>query len=429
MKLLFKTRFKKIKKKNCFYSAEFDLVQNSKLSYDRMYSHTPLKGRVKDNFYLINIVKYYHFLKNFKKYKILLDKLKIPFVISDEFISLKKIFHIHYVTFVSFVKLLLFLKQNKKLFIINGIDCKNVLEPLLLSSFSGIIQSSLIDSISIKNFLVKTKVNFFINYIEFNPRSRSIYYFIKKSSLPPKIISYQGSLCNKNVLPYLHKSKEFTKNKEKEGSLFSPSPDYYFVQGKQFKNLLSTYYKKRIFIIGSLRYDLIKFKKINKKNKKIESVMICPSVGDEYLLIDYLNNLHNKNFKFILSPHPLLRKETIRLFKKNLSKSVKFKISNLKSFEIVKKVDFVICGLSSMALEANLLNVDSARINDPRYQNISDSKDGVQVLEHNSEIPKHSRKNLTKKNAKNINYLFYKLDQSAYKRFWNNIRILEKIND
>ena len=428
LKILFRTRYKKIERKNCFYSIEFDLVQNNKLSFDRMYSLTPLKKRIKDNFYLINVVNYFNFLKNFILYKKLFNKLKIPFIISNEFISLKEIIQIYFVTFVSFLKLVFFLRKNKKFYFINGIDCKNVLEPLLLSSFSGTIQNSLIDGLSVKNFLMDKKINFFINYIEFNPRSRSIYHFIRQTNSSTKSVSYQGSLCNENVLPYLHKSKEFTKNKKKEGYSFSPSPDYYFVQGKQFKKLLSSYYKKRIFVIGSLRYDIVKFKKIIKKRNKIKSILICPSIGDEEMIISYLNNLSNKNFKFILSPHPAVRKETIKLFKENLSKAIKIEIKNSSSFEMIKKVDFVICGLSSMALEANLSNVDSARIVDHKYQNIFDPNDGVQVLNHYKEIPINSRKQVRKKISKSINYLFYKLDKSAYKRFWSSIKTIEKIN-
>lgn len=146
------------------------------------------------------------------------------------------------------------------------------------------------------------------------------------------------------------------------------------------------------------------------------------------MIISYLNNLSNKNFKFILSPHPAVRKETIKLFKENLSKAIKIEIKNSSSFEMIKKVDFVICGLSSMALEANLSNVDSARIVDHKYQNIFDPNDGVQVLNHNKEIPINSRKQVRKKISKSINYLFYKLDKSAYKRFWSSIKTIEKIN-
>ncbi len=426
IKLFFFTRFAKIKKKNCFYSIEIDLVQNGKLSYDRMYSHTPLKSKKNDNFYLVNVVNHFNFFKRIFYYKRLFSKLEIPYVISNEFITINQILKIHFFTLLCFFRLLLYLKKNKNLFIINKIDCSSVLKPLLLSSFSGSIQKSLIEGVSIKNYAKKNKFNFFINYIEFNPRSRSVYHFIKESKKNIKTISYQGSLCNENVLPYLHRAKEFTHKRGKEGGIYSPSPDFYFVQGKQFKKLLSSYFKKKVYIIGSLRYDLVEFKKINKKNKIIKKILVCPSVGDELMIIEYLKNLKNRNFKFFLSPHPLVFKKTLNLFKNKLSDDIKFETSNLNSFDMLNKVDFVISGLSSMALEANLSNIDSARITNPKFQNIFDPNDGVKILKNFEEIPELTRKNIIKEISASIRYLFYKLDQKAHIRFWKSIDEIKK---
>ena len=38
----------------------------------------------------------------------------------------------------------------------------------------------------------------------------------------------------------------------KEGITYSPSPDYYFVQGLQFKKLLSSYYKKKFVLLDQI---------------------------------------------------------------------------------------------------------------------------------------------------------------------------------
>ena len=110
IKLFFFTRFKRIKK-NCFYSIEIDLVQNNKLSFDRMYSLTPLKSKKNDNFYFVNIVNDFNFFINLFYYKRLLNNLKIPYVISNEFITIKQILEIHFFTLLSFFKLLLHLKK------------------------------------------------------------------------------------------------------------------------------------------------------------------------------------------------------------------------------------------------------------------------------------------------------------------------------
>ena len=311
------TRFKKIKKANCFYSILDDITIKQNTSYDRMYGHTPIKKNINKNFYLVNIVKHFDYFMNFIKYKKKMDKLKIPFVLINEFISYSKLIHIHIKSLQFFFRLLIFLRKNKGLFKIKNKDCRNVLEPLLLSSFSGDIQISLINAISIKNFFKVSHSNFFVSYIEFNPQSRSVYYFLKKGNVKIKSIGYQHSYCNKNVLPYYHRSNEFHKKFYKEGITYSPSPDYYFVQGLQFKKLLSSYYKKKICIIGSLRYDLTKFNNLDKTNNKVKKILICPSIGDAEMIIEFLNGLDTNNHRFILCPHPNSKVETIKLFKKN----------------------------------------------------------------------------------------------------------------
>ena len=144
------------------------------------------------------------------------------------------------------------------------------------------------------------------------------------------------------------------------------------------------------------------------------------------MIIEYLKNLKKKKFKFFLSPHPLKLKKTLNLFKKELPNDIKFQTTNLRSYDMLKKVDFVISGLSSMALEANLSNIDSARITNPKYQNIFDPNDGVKVLENFNEIPKFSRKTINKEISGSIRYLFYKLDQKAHKRFWRSLDKIKK---
>ena len=51
---------------------------------------TPIKKNINKNFYLVNIVKHFDYFMNFIKYK-KMDKLKIPFVLINEFISYSKL--------------------------------------------------------------------------------------------------------------------------------------------------------------------------------------------------------------------------------------------------------------------------------------------------------------------------------------------------
>ena len=419
IKLFSFTRYKKINKTNCFYSILDNLVVKENICYDRLYGHTPLKKNTSKNFYLINIIKHSDFLLNFFKIKKNFNKLNTQHVLINEFISFSELIRIHYITIKSFFKLNFFLQRNKALFKIKNKDCSNVLEPLLLSSFSGDIQISLINAVAIKNFFINKKINFFVSYIEFNPQSRSVYYFLKKGNIKTKSIGYQHSYCNKNVLPYYHRPSEFHNKFNKEGTVYSPSPDYYFVQGLQFKKLLSSYYKKKISVIGSLRYDLTKFKNFKEMSNSKKNILICPSIGDENLIIEFLNGLKDNFYRFILCPHPNSKMKTINLFKKKLSKKINFIISNKSAFENLEISNFVLCGHSSLAFEAMLSNRDSARILSKNYQPIFDKDDGIRNLIGNKKIP-FSKLNSIKKFNK-IKYLFYKLDNNSYKRFWKNL--------
>ena len=66
--------------------------------------------------------------------------MKIPYVLSNEFISAEEITNIYFRTLVFFFKTFFYIKKKKDTFVLNGKNCKNILEPLLLSSFSGNVQ-------------------------------------------------------------------------------------------------------------------------------------------------------------------------------------------------------------------------------------------------------------------------------------------------
>ena len=66
--------------------------------------------------------------------------MKIPYVLSNEFISAVEITNIYFRTLVFFFKTFFYIKKKKDTFVLNGKNCKNILEPLLLSSFSGNVQ-------------------------------------------------------------------------------------------------------------------------------------------------------------------------------------------------------------------------------------------------------------------------------------------------
>ena len=104
-------------------------------------------------------------------------------------VYLKSIFYL--------IKIILHSKRES--FYINKKDCFNVLYPLLLSSFAGNIQLFILQALAIKNFFNYTESKNFINYGEFSPGYKSIYFFLKRLNFPIKVITIQHSYANKNL--------------------------------------------------------------------------------------------------------------------------------------------------------------------------------------------------------------------------------------
>ena len=198
IKILSFTDIRKLKKTIVFHSINYNFLKNKNdYIYDRCYGDAHTLNH-KKNFFLVTIIRRKNFfLEIFKKKRI---EKKVPSIIADEFISIKDIFSVNLKVFSSFFKLLSFLRLNKNLFVINKKDCSNILLPLLLSSFSGNIQSQLYIGIAINNFLKGKKLKNFITYSEFNPGLRSIYSFIRDNENPPKIFAIQHGHSNENLL-------------------------------------------------------------------------------------------------------------------------------------------------------------------------------------------------------------------------------------
>ena len=267
------SRYKKIKRKNCFHSINYNVLEKNNFLFDRCYGKLPFINFANNNFHIISIIKKTHFFSNFfnrRKFK-----KNIPYVVADEYSSIFDVFYIYYKTIIYFFKLKIFISKNHKIFNIKGIDCRNVLEPFLLMSFAGEIQTQLFRGMSINNFIKRNKIKLFITYAEFNPGIRALYFFIRSVSHPPKIITIQHGHNNKNLMYNFHKKNEFTKNSLHEGQYYSPSPDFYLTQGNQFNKILSSYFPNKSKIIGGLKYDNYKFKikksiKLNKIKLKIK---------------------------------------------------------------------------------------------------------------------------------------------------------------
>ena len=405
---------------NCFHSFSYNFKKFNNNYSDRLYGKAPFLN-LKKNFYLITA----------KDRKLSLFKKKIiDYYISNAYLGCIDFLKIYFITLCKLVHVKKFLDNNSHLFIINKIDCSSVLKPLIFDSFCGYIQNSLIEALSIKNFLKNKKVNNFICYGEFHSGYRAVYYFVKKTCSHINIATIHHGYANENLLFFNHKKEEFNLKYE-EGKNCSPMPDQYFVQGVQFKNILKKYYPKKISIIGCLKYDFVKFKKQKnkiKKTLKTLKIVVAPSIGDEKDILLYLKELSHKNkidvknIQFYLSPHPVIKKKTIEVYKKNLP-GIKLLIPDKTTLEITRKCDLLICGFSTVAYEAALIGKPSLRVinsNSPILFHVKDEINKIyNVKEFLNEVKKKKHKLANRKKIEK--YFYYKLDGNAAKRFWKQI--------
>ena len=424
---------------NCFHSYDYHLKNDGNKIYDTLFGSAPIKKFRKQNIYLIQIIKYQNFFRS------LCDKKKKKFFqknfILNEFISIREIIEIYYKIFILYFKCKNYLKKNKVFILNRNYDCSNVLEPFLLKSFFGSIQNYLITSISIKNFLDRNNsIKNFINYGAFLPGYCSNYFFIKKTINPPFVATIQHTHSHENKLFYKYLSNEFCKeNINNSDSLYFPCPDLFFAQGLQYKKILKSFFKNKIKIIGALNRDLdnldINKNKLNniKLNNSKKKILICSSVGDENILFNFFNKIKylDKDFEFILSPHPTNINKTLKLFRKSLELSEIKYYSNLSTNQLLPMSFLVISSISTVSFDALLFGVHSIKVFDKSMPPVFSNSDFSPIIENKEQF------SLFLKNLPSIYYmnrfkkkvlkdLFYKLDKNSYLRFWNYLKKYNK---
>ena len=163
---------------SCIYSLYTNQTNYNGARIDRQYglfSTTEINKKK----YIINIPDGIYLLKNFFSINKNLKKIKINYLVSNKHIKFCEIIKIYFLSFVYLIRLKKILKK-KNFFIINGIDCRDILESKLILSFFGQIQDQLIKGIALENCLKKIKCKNFINCFDFHPTSRCLYHFSKK---------------------------------------------------------------------------------------------------------------------------------------------------------------------------------------------------------------------------------------------------------
>lgn len=362
----------------------------------------------------------FNYFKNIKKLRL----IPVNYYILNKYISYSEIIKIYIFTFKKFLILNKALRK-KNFFIIKKKDCSAVLKPLLIKSFFGQIQFSLLNGTCLRNFNRINRFKNYINYLEFFPSSRAVYYFLKDKS-NTNILSINHANYSDNMLAYAIRKSEFSDKKDYLN--YSPSPDIFFSQGeKYFKRLKKIFPKKKVYKIGSLKLGIQdinkknKFKRLIKKeiNTKLKIITICSSTHDYLGIVEILNNCDLKSFFIILRPHPYYKKATLNHFEKNF----KFKyhlLENFSSRDIIKNSNFIISGDSSLCYESVILGKkNTLRLYNQKFHPLFDYEDGIEIIKNSVLLNKYLINKIKVRNAKPkqlIEKFFYKYDKLAHLR-------------
>jgi hypothetical protein len=425
IRLISKSRKSQKNIKYIFHSYNYNFFKE-KYFLDRCYGNA-LENFKKNNLSLISVIKKRNFISNYKNLK----KINNSYLICDEFIEIKDILIVYFKIFKKYLLIKQILDTKKNLFYMNNRNCENVLKYKLLLSFSGEIQNSIINALAVKKSIEGINPKVFITYAKLSI-ARPMYFFINKHFSNLKIINYQHGHSTRNILFDNHKDKEFSKSKKSFGLKFSPSPDIYLTQGLQYSSVLKSFFKGQVHTIGCLKYDNKKFKTNIKKKNKFKTILICPSIGDEDDILEYLNKTKYVDCRLILSPHPTYKTEVIKKYKKVLKNKFTVEVyNNISTFDLINKSDLVICGFSSVAFEATILGKKSLRVLNLKNPIYNEYEDGIPFVTNQEEFDRILNNiNLIKLDKKEIKknklYYFYKMDNCASKRFW---KIVKNINE
>jgi hypothetical protein len=410
------------KKKNCIHSITSNLITFKNNYLDRQYGMFGLK-RKKDQLYFIEVIVNLNLIKNFSEIKKKFKKIPYDYYFANHYISFNEILKIYFKT-VSNLFILLKILKKKNFFLINGKDCKEILEPKLISSFLGPIQEQLIRGKSLQNFLQKNECKNFITCFDFHPGSRVLYYFANNSKVK-NVINVNHANYSKNNFFFNFKLNDFS-NKKKKDSFFSPKPDFYFCQGKKYYDKLKKVYKKKVFKIGSLKNEFDQSLKLFKTSKEYKNkhfknqkkiLLILCSLHDYQSFIKILNKCNLENFNVVVLPHPHKVDETISNFRKKFKNNfVNGKI--LTKSELIEHSDHIIFGDTSLGLELSVMNKSIFRVYDREFIPTFDIDDEIPTATSPITVSKFLEKKRMKQKSKLIEKLyFYKYDKKASQRF------------
>ena len=161
------------------------------------------------------------------------------------------------------------------------------------------------------------------------------------------------------------------------------------------------------------------------KDKKIISLLT--SLKDYTLFVKFLNKCDLNNYVIILRPHPAVRNNTLKYFRKNFN----FKFLTLddnNTREIISLSDFSLIHSSSMGYESIIKKLKVIRLLDLDMPPLFDITDNVITVDNAKALNQmFIKKNLYKPYSatKIIKDFYYKYDKKSHLRLLNFLKKLK----
>lgn len=327
-------------------------------------------------------------------------------------------------------------QKFRQFFYLNDLDVSKILLPEWNKSYSGYQQFAKIQGLAMCKFFNKLPDSqIIITYGEFFPQNRACYYMVKKFRQDTVFIAIQHSMNAKNKMFTYYRSSEFNYDESNSGLEHSPYPDYFLVQGDQYKKILSEFYpKEKIVVVGSIKeINSLKVKEkdlfsgIRDNGKKL--LLLAPSVGDDYKIIFsfFEGWIQPKEWQIVLCPHPMSDPSVIMNYqKKNHANLSLYILQKGITYQVLQKSDLVVASVSTIALEATLFGIPCVRLTVPGQLNLFDPDDRLNSFTSGQDFQKwlenFTLMNLKKNHGEIINDYFFKNDGLAPQRIWDFIK-------
>lgn len=382
-----------------------------------------------------------------KEVRFLSTKSKRTVIFTEVYLKLTDYIEVYYSTFVEYLKFSKWKKNSifLNLFYIDNLDMSGILIDLWKESYFSRMQNNKLISLSIVRFAENfNNDKLIVTYEEFLPHTRYAYSNSKEPNKVNTYIALQHAYNCKSKMHFYFQSNELNCDDE---NLRLPAPDYYLIQGPQFKSLLESFYDKdKIRVIGCLKYDNfsniesnafeIKKRIVDKyhlENKRV--ILLAPSVNDIDSILNIVSSLKNhSNVEILLSPHPATDINKMKDSNNSICPELKIRfVTEEKTEELLTVASIVICGYSSVVLEASFFGVQPIRAlplggiplfdDDNLIPCFYSSEDFIDWYKNftDTDLNRHQLRLLPEK-------YFYKIDGQSSVRLWDSILKIKKTN-